>query len=131
MDDPIVCDFMTAYALICALLHESAGTSLSVRDLRLLRRKARLVFEQANQQAGRSYIRLLVEARIVEDLEHFVFRMEEFLVYMDDTAASDLDPKRIARFREWFVLPEPLKHVVRASIISSAQTPLPASVYAP
>lgn len=131
MDDPIVCDFVTSYAFICALLHESVGAGLSVRDLRLLRRNALLVFQHANEPAARSYIRLLVEARIAQDLEHFVLRMEDFLAYMSDTAASDLDLKRIAQFREWFVLPESLKHAVRATIISSAQTPLPASVYAP
>lgn len=130
MDDPIVCDFVTSYAFICALLRESAGAGLSVRDLRLLCRNARLVFQRANEPAARRHVRLLVEARIVQDLEHFVLRMEEFLAYMSDTHASDLDPERIARFREWFVLPEPLKHVVRASIISSAQTSLPASAYA-
>lgn len=131
MDDPIVCGFGTSYAFICGLLRESVGTGLSVRDLRLLRRNALLVFQCANEPAARSYIRLLVEARIVEDLEHFVLRVEDFLAYMGDTAASDLDPKRIAQFREWFVLPEPLKHAVRATIISSAQTSLPASVHAP
>jgi hypothetical protein len=37
---------------------------------------------------------------------------------------SELDLERMKQFREGFVLPEPLKFEVRASIFSSAQVPL-------